>query len=106
LQTQSEKSEHPELASVCFMWWELWYEERELSGVFREMCERLLQSPSAAVQEATLHGLGHHIGGSEAVLDYMDLEAVELLDRFIRSQAAQRPELYRYAEEAKTGNVL
>jgi hypothetical protein len=92
----------PELNACCFMWWDNCAFEETWSGqTFRFISQRCLASPSSALQESALHGLGHQICIVED-----DIEAVRLIDQYLTSGNCVRPELAKYAEQARIGNVL
>ncbi|MBS1700641.1 MAG: hypothetical protein JST12_03200 [Armatimonadetes bacterium] len=92
---------YSKLTSLCFMWWDLGgWKDPEIAQVFREIFATLLQSSCRAIQEAALHGLGHHICLTSDPL------AKNLVDRFLETHQGADHELIRYARSARNGNVL
>lgn len=106
LSHRNEAGENP-LNGVCYMWWDLLpahgranepaYANRDCE--FLGAMEQILFLGSMACQESALHGLGHWR------LDYPRcVEAA--IDRFLQEHPRIRPELRRYAENARIGYVL
>ncbi len=94
------------LDAPCYLWWELRsYRPRKGSSSsdekFIAFCEWCLQSDSAGVQESAIHGLGHSLQRKKGFTS-----AKEILQKFIQSKWAKRPELNYYAEIALTGQIL
>lgn len=98
----SEKTS--KINGVCYMWWDnfpvygegLTTAERDTTlGVM----EHALQLPHAACQESALHGLGHwHLYHPQLI--------ERMVDTFLTSNDARRPELLPYAKAARQGMVL
>jgi len=94
------------LDGVCFMWWDLprWQPRNDTPGSWEyteaalKTLERSLALPSAACQEAALHGLGHHAFNSPDRVS-------EIIGRFLTCAAARQPELIGYAGAARRGMV-
>lgn len=91
---------------VTYMWWESFpgftnpddpgrglVDDAEL-----DCLERILALDSVACQEAALHGLGHWVGREPRCAD--------IIDRFLASGSAARPELHDYARSARCGCIL
>jgi hypothetical protein len=93
------------LNRVAYMWWEGFPgltgpddPKRELVNGAELCClEAILSLSSAACQEAALHGLGHRLNGEP--------RCVAVIDAFLSSGRAARPELIAYARAARTGCV-
>ena len=100
---------------ACYMFWDIIHliprcradfiddraERRSEYEQIEEAClkvmENCLNVPHIAVQEGTLHGLGHW--------KYYLPERVEsIIDRFLASEDLD-PELHRYAQQARTGYI-
>lgn len=97
----SETRSQEGLDSVCYMWWDnCACEDADEAAIFREIVRELLDSQFAAVQEAALHGLGHHICITKDTL------ATGLINEFLNEGKAKRPELNKYALQARTGDIL
>jgi hypothetical protein len=94
------------LNSICYMWWDLlgdtlFAPDRHnsvLRGEAVAVLGRLLDIPHDACRESALHGLGHWAATEP------DLTA-SLIDEFLL-MTDLRPELRRYAEYARLGQVL
>ena len=88
------------LDAACYMWWEVHWIPYDDERFFRLM-ETCLATSHPAVQESALHGLGH------AEYDKSARRHVHrIIDRFLQSNNAARPELVRYAKSARRGHVL
>lgn len=96
------------LLSSCFMWWDAfpWYpkggspERDAIDARMMRVLEEVLALPSAACQEAALHGLGHATGGTP------ESPAGQIIERFLADDAARRPELVSYARAARRDRIL
>jgi len=72
--------------------------QRELiDGAEFECLKAILALDSVACQEAALHGLGHWVGREPRCSD--------IIDAYLDSGTAARPELINYAKAAKTGCI-
>ncbi len=100
-----ERFDNP-LNSVCYMWWDLFMPGRpandqrsaELNAEVLGVMERILVLESDACRESALHGLGHWRDA--------DLPRVTtVIDTFLSSHAQLRPELRRYALNARSGCI-
>lgn len=95
------------LNGACYMWWDVSCCSPESSRTeaidmeyFLSITRECLFSERQAIQESAIHGLGECIpwGG-------VFQPAQDMLDEFIASGRSVRPELIRYAEEARTGCI-
>ena len=95
------------LEGCCYMWWDVfpWSvrpelpERHEIDARMIRAMAAVLELPSAACQEAALHGLGH-----SAIYARREVEAI--IDRYLDNvMAAPRLELRSYARAARRGNV-
>lgn len=97
----SEKAS--ELNGVCYMWWDIndspgYGLNKTQLKVTLEVLERILYLPNAACQESALHALNH-------CQIYHPVPAQKLIDAFLASGAARRPELVRYALICREGGA-
>jgi hypothetical protein len=100
-----EKGYNP-LNTTCYMWWEhvpLFGEpgvpeRRRVDDAAIEVMKETLELPSAAVQEAALHGLGHWAPEYRA-------EVERIIDGYLLRGDIPRPELIAYAKKARTGMI-
>lgn len=97
------------LHEVCYMWWDVSYyypgssaAEEDDHRAFLALCSRCLQSPSAAVQESALHGLGHAVSGTK----WIEPPVHKMIDAYLSSGKVGRKELVGYARRARRGSVL
>lgn len=89
-----------ELDGACYMWWHLKSTPYDDPRFFY-LLEDCLESGHPALQESALHGLGH------AEYDLSARPHVRrIIDRFLQSNWAARPELVPYAKCARRGQVL
>lgn len=94
-----KNSDTDELDGACYMWWDLRivpYKDQR----FFELIEACLQTRHPALQESALHGLGE-IAWCEEAHPRID----EIVDHFLDSKIAARPELVKYAKKAQVGQV-
>lgn len=95
------------LNSICHMWWEYFpvgpaqnlASQRAIDVRIINVMKNCLFLPSAAVQESSLHGLGHW------VQEYPNL-IEPIIDGYIARKSAARPELLAYAKKARTGIIV
>ena len=95
------------LNTVCYMWWDImylpgWQDEAErtlIHAACLQVMRETLYLPSDACRESVLHGLGHWRA------QYPEPVA-EIIDRFLADIPKLRPELVRYARNARGGCVL
>ncbi|MDX6769109.1 MAG: hypothetical protein SF051_06215 [Elusimicrobiota bacterium] len=100
-----EKSPNP-LNSTCYMWWEHTPlfgrpgipEYKNIDAAAIDVMRDSLRIPSVAVQEASLHGLGHWVPEYPAV-------AIPIIDDYLANQNIARPELVTYAKRARAGMI-
>lgn len=89
------------LNSICYMFWDLfriWGRPEDLDRSLLTVMVEILALPSDACRESALHGLGHW------QLMYPE-EVEQIVDLFIAEHPEIRPEMRRYAERARYGNV-
>ena len=94
------------LNGVTYMWWESFPgfanpddPERELVDEAELAClKSILALDSAACQEAALHGLGHWVR--------REPRCETIIDDYLASNRAMRPELVAYAKAARAGCIL
>lgn len=91
------------LNSICYMWWDIFpvaiggLERPERDDVLFGVLAEQLAIPHDAVRESALHGLGHTTGRRK--------EAEAIIDAFLESTPALRPELRQYALNARAGCI-
>jgi hypothetical protein len=103
----SEAGAEAPLNIVCYMWWDEFPclalpddpDHELLHEAAVGVMERTLRLDSVACQEAALHGLGHWARGHPALVE-------QVIDEFLRTNHAGRPELIAYARAARCGCVL
>lgn len=101
----NEKGANP-LNAVCYMWWDAfpWHgdpndESRAtLDNEILSVMEKTLGLPNDACRESALHGLGHW-----ALIYPKRVSSV--IDDFIAKNPNLRPELRKFAADAKRGSV-
>lgn len=94
------------LNDACYMWWDSLRgdffphetERSEFAAAVVEVIRRQLAIPHDACRESALHGIGHWVH------HYPDLAG--LVDEFLSTTPALRPELIAYARRARAGIVL
>lgn len=85
------------LNSICYMLWDI-SPLTQWKAIVIDIMEEALYLPHDACIESALHGLGHRY--------YQDQTRVsEVIVRFLSKTQGLRPELRRYAEQAKRGAV-
>ena len=93
-----------DLNGICYMWWDIFpayggcLSEEQNKAVF-DVLEQALALPNAGCQESALHGLGHWHHYSKKPVE-------RIIDFFLASGNARRPELLRYATSARVGSVV
>jgi hypothetical protein len=95
------------LNKVCYAWWDiipmhgepLEKARREIDAGFLSVMEATLEIPSVACQESALHGVGHW------VMDHKS-RCQSIISAFLRRHSDLRPELRKYAENARRAYVL
>ena len=90
------------LNSICYMWWDLRRDDcsknQEIHQLFLKIMEKILYLNSDACKESALHGLGHwHFAFPE--------QTTVIIDKFLACANNIRPELKRYALNARIGYV-
>ena len=98
---------HGDLNAVCYMWWDIAPiggppadpDHDQLNRAALDVMTDAIALDAIACQESALHGLGHWHGTYPG-------EVETIVDRFVASHAAARPELLAYARSARTGCVL
>ena len=95
------------LDSACYMWWDIgtYLPDSPLmtqadEDAFSSVCEACLRFSHAGVQESALHGLGHALMCRRAKKRWQ-----ALIDQFLENGLARRPELVRYAKQARRGAI-
>jgi hypothetical protein len=91
---------------ICYMLWDVsplswWERAQDRNTFYSAICEVLeysLQSSNRACVESGLHGLGH-------VYSSYPERVEQVIDGFLLNGVNRVPELRRYAEAAKRGNV-
>ncbi len=94
------------LNSVCYMWWDIfpWYGHprepmyQEIDEEFINVMQMTLQLNSDPCRESALHGLGHW-------QIYYPEKITAIIDDFLARNPRIRPELKKYALNARVGYV-
>lgn len=93
--------------TVCYMLWDAsplscWERSKEKAvfyGAVADVLDHALRSPNRACVESALHGLGHiHL--------YHSCRVEQIVDAFLEHGVRRFPELRRYAQRARKGQVL
>ena len=89
------------LQQICHMWWDLLRyfgddPDEKVKEVMLEALSEIINIESFHCQGSALHGLGH--------LEHP--ERAEIIDGFLASHPEIAPELLRYAQSAREGNIL